>query len=48
LAQASRAALNDPDVLKRIEGMGSVPTFLHGEEFKKFLDRQVQTRPTAL
>lgn len=48
LAQASRAALNDPDVLKRIEGMGSVPTFLHGEEFKKFLDRQVQTYRTLI
>lgn len=43
LAQASRAALNDPTVRRRVEDMGGVPTYMSGDGFRQFLDRQVET-----
>src|SRR5690606_36677392 len=43
LAQASHAALNDAAVRKRVEDMGGVPSYMDGDQFEQFLDRQVET-----
>jgi len=43
LAQASREALNDAVVRKRVEDMGGVPSYMSGDQFKQFLDRQIET-----